>query len=105
MENKKQNKEIKVQTIQSRIFGGSKVLLKSVEKETTLVRIIYNNSDTDGTKKWRIIIEKDEYYTSEIKISCPARTSTETLEEITEKHHIVCDSKLIIFENNIATIF
>jgi hypothetical protein len=105
MESKKQNKETKVQTIQRQILDGRKVALVSSEKITTLVRIRYNNTDTDGTKKWRIIIDEEEYHTSEIKISCPTRTLTETLEEIGEKHHIVCDATGIIFENNIATIY
>lgn len=104
-ENKKQKKETKVQTIQRQILDGRKVALVSSEKITTLVRIRYNNTDTDGTKKWRIIIDEEEYHTSEIKISCPTRTLTETLEEIGEKHHIVCDATGIIFENNIATIY
>jgi len=98
-------KQTKVQAIQSRILGGSKVLLKSVENPTTLVRVRYNNNDTDGTKKWRVIIDEEEYHTSEIKISCPTRTLTETFDGIGEKHHLVCDATGIIFENNVATIY
>jgi hypothetical protein len=98
-------KQTKVQAIQSRILGGSKVLLKSVENPTTLVRVRYNNNDTDGTKKWRVIIDEEEYHTSEIKISCPTRTLTETFEGIGEKHHLVCDATGIVFENNVATIY
>jgi len=98
-------KQTKVQAIQSRILGGSKVLLKSVENPTTLVRVRYNNNDTDGTKKWRVIIQEEEYHTSEIKISCPTRTLTETFDGIGEKHHLVCDATGIIFENNVATIY
>jgi len=98
-------KETKVQAIQSRILCGSKVLLKSVENPTTLVRVRYNNNDTDGTKKWRVIIQEEEYHTSEIKISCPTRTLTETFEGIGEKHHLVCDATGIVFENNVATIY
>jgi hypothetical protein len=98
-------KETKVKTIQSRILGGSKVLLKSVENPTTLVRVRYNNNDTDGTKKWRVIIDDEEYHTSEIQINCPTRTLTETFEGIGEKHHLVCDATGIVFENNIANIY
>jgi hypothetical protein len=98
-------KETKVQAIQSRILGGSKVLLKSVENPTTLVRLRYNNNDTDGTKKWRVIIQEEEYHTSEIQINCPTRTLTEEFEDVGEKHHIVCDATGIVFENNVATIY
>lgn len=105
METKKQHKETKVQTTQRQILDGRKVALVSSEKLTTLVRIRYNNSDTDGTKKWRIIIDNQEFHTSEIKISCPTRTLTETFEEVGEKHHIVCDATGVIFENNVATIY
>ena len=50
METKKQHKETKVQTIQRQILDGRKVALVSSEKLTTLVRIRYNNSDTDELK-------------------------------------------------------
>lgn len=105
METKRHHKETKVQTIQRQILDGRKVVLVSSEKLTTLVRIRYNNTDTDGTQKWRVIIDNEEFHTSEIKISCPTRTLTETFEEVGEKHHIVCDSTGVIFENNIANIY
>jgi hypothetical protein len=97
--------ESKTQTIQRNILEGRKVALVSSEKLTTLVRIRYNNTDTDGTQKWRVIIDNQEFHTSEIKISCPTRTLTETFDGIGEKHHIVCDATGVIFENNIATIY
>ena len=97
--------ESKTQTIQRNILEGRKVALVSSEKLTTLVRIRYNNTDTDGTQKWRVIIDDEEFFTSEIKISIPTRTLTETFEGIGEKHHFVCDSKVVIFENNVANIY
>jgi hypothetical protein len=105
MEKDLKAKEKKIKTIQRQILDGRKVQLISSEKLTSLVRLRYNNTDTDGTKKWRIIIHEEEYHTSEIKISCPTRTLTENFEGIGEKHHIVCDAVGIIFENNIATIY
>lgn len=105
MENTKQYKETKVQTIQKQILDGRKVALLSSEKHTRLIRIRYNNTDTDGTKKWRIIFDNQEFHTSEIKISCPTRTLTETFEEVGEKNHIVCESTAVIFEDNIANIY
>lgn len=100
-----QKGETKTQIIQTNILEGRKVALVSSEKLTSLVRIIYNNNDTDGTQKWRIIIDDQEFKTSEIKISIPTRTLTETFEGIGEKHHFVCDSKVVIFENNVANIY
>ena len=100
-----QKGETKTQTIQRNILEGRKVALVSSEKLTTLVRIRYNNTDTDGTQKWRVIIDDEEFFTSEIKISIPTRTLTETFEGIGEKHHFGCDSKVVIFENNIANIY
>jgi hypothetical protein len=64
-----QKGETKTQTIQRNILEGRKVALVSSEKPTTLVRIRYNNTDTDGTQKWRVIIDDEEFFTSEIKIS------------------------------------
>jgi hypothetical protein len=95
----------KNQIIQTNILEGRKVALISSEKITSLVRIRYNNNDTDGTQKWRVIIDDQEFQTSEIKISIPTRTLTETFEGIGEKHHIVCDATGVIFENNKATIY
>ena len=97
-------KETKSQTIQRQILEGRKVELFNSEKSTTLVRIRYNNLDTDGNQKWRVLIGNEEYYTSEIKINCPTRTATETFEEVGEKHHIVCEATMIVFEKKIATI-
>jgi hypothetical protein len=107
MESKKQNKETKVQTIQRQILEGRKVvLLAKKDKEAHfLVRIRYNNTDTDGTQKWRVIIDDEEYHTSEIQINCPTRTLTEEFEDVGEKHHIVCDTTRVVFENNVATIY
>jgi len=100
-----QKGETKNQIIQRNILEGRKVALISSEKLTSLVRIRYNNNDTDGTQKWRVIIDDQEFQTSEIKISIPTRTLTETFEGIGEKHHIVCDATGVIFENNKATIY
>ena len=104
METKKQNNETKVQAIQRQILDGRKVVIISNEKTLTLVKIINNNIDTDGSKKWLIIINKEEYYTSEIKINCFSSTFSEKLDNFTEKNSIVCEAKEIIFENNVATI-
>jgi hypothetical protein len=104
METKKQNNETKVQAIQRQILDGRKVVIISNEKTLTLVKIINNNIDTDGSKKWLIIINKEEYYTSEIKINCFSSTFSEKLDNFTEKNSIVCVAKEIIFENNVATI-
>jgi hypothetical protein len=107
MEKNLKTKETKTQAIQRQIFDGRKVVIigSRENKPTALVRIRYNNTDTNGTQKWRIIIDNEEYRTSEIKINCPTRTLTEKFEEIGEKHHIVCDAKEVIFEKNIATIY
>lgn len=104
MEKELDTKETKLQTIQRQILDGRRVELFNSEKSTTLVRIRYNNLDTDGTQKWRVITGDDEYYTSEVKINCPTRTATETFEMVGEKHHIVCDAIMIVFEKKIATI-
>jgi hypothetical protein len=100
-------KETKIQTIQRQILEGRKVvLLAKKDKEVHfLVRIRYNNTDTDGTQKWRVIIDNEEYHTSEIQINCPTRTLTEEFEGVGEKHHIVCDTTGVVFENNKAIIY
>ena len=90
-------------TIQKFIVEGREVVMKK-ENETSFVRIRFNNSDTDGTEKWRIIINGNEFHTSEIIINCPTRTFTEKFEDVGIKHHVVCDAKEIIFKNNIATV-
>ena len=90
-------------TIQKFIVEGREVVMKK-ENETSFVRIRMNNMDTDGTEKWRITINGNEFHTSEIIINCPTRTFTEKFEDVGIKHHIVCEAKEIIFKNNIATI-
>lgn len=92
------------ETIQNFISEGREVVLKK-ENETSFVRIRFNNMDTDGTGKWRVIINGNEFQTSEIIINCSTRTLTEKFEDVGIKHHVVCEAKEIIFKNNIATIY
>jgi hypothetical protein len=92
------------EVLQKYILEGRKVVLKK-ENETSFVRIRYNNMDVDGLEKWRVIINGNEFRTSEIIINCPTRTFSEKFEDVGVKHHIVCDAKEIIFEKNIATIY
>ena len=101
---KKDKKELSAtDSIQKFIVEGREVVMKK-ENETSFVRIRFNNMDTDGTEKWRIIINGNEFHTSEIIINCPTRTFTEKFEDVGIKHHVVCDAKEIIFKNNIATV-
>ena len=91
------------ETIQKYILEGRKVLIKK-ENETSFVRIRFNNNDTDGTTKWRVIINGNLLHTSEIVINCQTRTLTENFEDVGIKHHMTCNAKEILFENNIAYI-
>jgi len=101
---KTENKEVTAkETIQKFISEGREVVMMK-ENETSFVRIRFNNDDTDGTNKWRILINGNEFYTSEIIINCPTRTLTEKFEEIGIKHHIVCEAKKIVFKGNMANI-
>ena len=90
--------------IQKQIFEGRKVLFKK-ENELTFVRIRYNNNDTDGTAKWRLLLNGNEFHVSEIIIHTKSRTFSEKFEDIGVKHHIVCDAREIIIEKNIANIY
>ena len=104
MENTKNNtQQTQTQIIQKNILDGRQVIMKK-ENETSFVRIRYNNMDTDGSEKWRLIVNGNEFHTSEILINCPTRTLTEKFEDVGIKNHIVCGAKEIIFKNNIATI-
>lgn len=98
------NKQISQrESIQKFIIEGREVVIKK-ENETSFVRIRYNNMDTDGVEKWRILINGNEFHTSEIIINTPTRTLTENFEDVGIKNHIVCEAREIIFKNNIATI-
>jgi len=105
MKTKENSKEMNTQLeIQKLITSGRKVLLKK-ENELTLVRIRYNNTDTDGTTKWRLLLNGNEFQVSEIVIHTKSRTFSEKFEDIGIKHHIICDAREIIIENNIANIY
>lgn len=103
MTKEKKAKETQTEIIQRNIKEGRQVVMKK-EHEALFVRIRFNNMDTDGSEKWRLIVNGNEFHTSEIIINCPTRTLTERFEEIGVKHHIVCDAREIIFKDNIATI-
>ena len=89
--------------IQQNIKEGRQVVMKK-ETESLFVRIRFNNMDTDGSEKWRLIVNGNEFHTSEILINCPTRTLSEKFVDVGIKHHVVCDAKEIIFKDNIATI-
>jgi hypothetical protein len=99
----KKSTQTQTEIIQQNIKEGRLVVMRK-EDETLFVRIRFNNMDTDGSEKWRLIVNGNEFHTSEIIINCPTKTFSEKFEEIGVKHHIVCDAKDITFKNNIATI-
>jgi hypothetical protein len=101
MDNKKQINP--TEEIQKFILEGREVMIKK-ENQTCFVRLSFNNEDIDGTKKWIIIIDGNEFHTSEIIINCKTRTLSEKFEDVRIKHHIVCEAKEVIFKNNIANI-
>lgn len=105
METNSKNKQTKVQAIQRQILDGRKVVIINSEKTITVFKIINNDIDTDGSKKWLIIINKEEYYTPEIKINCFYTNFSEKIDNFSERHYIVCVAKEIIFEKNIANIW
>lgn len=103
MKKEEQEKLTQTQIIQKNVTEGRLVVMKK-EDATSFVRIRFNNMDTDGSNKWRVIINGNEFYASEVIINCPIRTLTEKFEDVGVKHHIVCDANAIVFKHNIATI-
>lgn len=103
MKKNKSVQETQVQTIQRYITEGREVMIKK-ESEILLIRIRYNNEDTDGSKRWRTLVNGNEFYSSEIIINCSSRTISENFENIGVKHHIICEAKELVFKNNIANI-
>ena len=89
--------------IKQNIKEGRQVVMKK-ETESLFVRIRFNNMDTDGSEKWRLLVNGNEFHTSEILINCPTSTLTENFTDVGIKHHIVCEAKEVIFKDNIATI-
>ena len=102
-EQEQQQHKEQTKIIQKSILEGREVIIKK-ENESLFIRIRFNNMDTDGSEKWRVIVNGNEFHTSEIFITCPTRTLTEKFEDVGVKHHIVCDAKEVIFRNNVATI-
>ena len=101
LQKKSQSKD----SVQELILIGRKIVFKEEDKNI-FVEIRFNNNDIDGTRKWRVIFKGCEFHTKEIFIQVPTRTESKFSEELGGyKHHIVCDAKEIIFENNIATIW
>ena len=103
MKKDKKEQQTQTQIIQKSITEGRQVIMKK-ENQTSFVRIRFNNMDTDGLEKWRIIINGNEFHVSEILINCKTRTLTEKFEDVGIKHHIVCDANQIIFKDNVANI-
>lgn len=91
------------ESIQKLILEGNRVLFK--EDGVIFVEIRFNNNDVDGTRKWRVIFNGNEFHTSEIFVEIPSRTESKFYEDLGEyKHHIVCNANTVNFEKNICTI-
>jgi hypothetical protein len=95
--------ETQTETIQRIIKEGRQVVIKK-ENENVFVHIRFNNEDTDGSEKWRLLVNGNEFKTSEIIINCFTKTFSENFVDIGIKHHIVCEAKEVVFKDNIATI-
>lgn len=90
--------------LQCFILEGRKILIRKETKQPIQIR--FNNYDIDGTRKWRLIIDGVEFYTSEINILTHSRTESAFFENLGEyKHHIVVDSQRVEFNNNEAIIY
>ena len=90
--------------LQDLILEGRKILMKKTEGNY-FIQIRFNFNDIDGTRKWRIILDNLEFQVSEIIINTPCRTESEFYEELGGyKHHIVVESKEVVFEKLIAYI-
>ncbi len=92
-------------TLQKFITEGREILIKKPEEKTS-VYIRYNNEDADGSRKWRIILNGNEFFVGEILIGVVSRTtSLPIIEGTTEiKHHICCLANEILFKDNVAKI-
>ena len=95
--------EANAEQIQQFIIEGRKILFK--EENKIFVEIRFNHNDIDGTRKWRVIFNDNEFHTSEIFIEIPCKTESKFYEELGGfKHHIVCSANRINFENNLCNI-
>lgn len=100
---KKVAEEVVASKIQEYISEGREVLIKK-EGEKTHVSIRYNNMDTDGTKKWRLLLNGNEFLATEIFVNIPTKTESIEIEGVGIKHHIACLANQIEFKNSIAYI-
>jgi len=90
--------------LQDLILEGRKILMKKTEGNY-FIQIRFNFNDIDGTRKWRIILDNLEFQVSEIIINTTCRTESEFHEELGGyKHHIIAESKEVVFEKLIAYI-
>lgn len=90
--------------LQDLISQGRKILMRKSEGNY-FVQIRFNHLDTDGTRKWRVIMDGLEFQVSEIMINAPSRTESEFYEDLGGfRHHIVTDTPEIIFEKLTAYI-
>jgi hypothetical protein len=95
--------EANAEQIQQFIIEGKKILFK--EESKIFIEIRFNNNDVDGTRKWRVIFNGNEFHTSEIMINIPSMTQSKFYEELGGyKHHIVCSANTINFQNNVCNI-
>ena len=101
--NKEIAEEVVASQIQEYISEGRQVLIKK-EGEKTHVSIRYNNMDTDGSKKWRLLLNGNEFLASEIFINIPTRTESIEIEGVGIKHHIGCLANQIEFKETKAHI-
>jgi hypothetical protein len=73
------------------------------------IKIRYNTICDDDRLFWRVIIDYEEYFASEVNIEVPAFTTKDyvfdsKIQDMAFKHHITCYSNNIIWDGDILTI-
>lgn len=93
------------ETLQKFILEGKKIVLKKIE-QPLFVQIRFNHFDTDGSQKWRTIIDGTEFLVSEIFIKTNCRTESQFYPELEGyKNHIVVDADRVEYIHNQAIIY
>jgi hypothetical protein len=92
-----------IQKIQTSITEGKEVVIQK-ENEKTLVYVSKNTNDTDGTRKWLLLLDGNEFYSAEVVFGTLASTQSINIKDVGIRHCIHCRAIEVVFVDNVAYV-
>jgi hypothetical protein len=97
-----ENKEA-IKKIQDSITEGKEVIINREDRKTE-VYVSQNTNDTDGTQKWTLLLDGNEFFSKEVVFGTLASTFSINIKDVGIRHCIHCKAIEVVFKDSIAYV-